>query len=296
MERKLQNVQEQAQEKYQKSVKQMQEEYQTKLEQEVQPHTLKGMDSKKIGISSGEKETEEKLSSQKRALKTAKQMLHQRKVETGSPEMDWDYYGVHGQISERPLPYQEIQNIGRTMDEGKEVPKRAASMPIDEELNPHSYGTFGLSAVEKKYTCENCQRRHEPPLCGCPNCEGPHLVSKCPFSGIPEGDAMPEPGSKEPWSKCVVCHLCHQGTCPCAKCGELGHIATDCIVADMEGWSRVPSTRRSRRDQVSPERKELPRQTTNYMWCGKCGISHPQNEPCQYPNVSKALWCSSCMG
>ena len=245
MERKLQNVQEQAQEKYQKSVKQMQEDYQMKLDQEARQHALKGMDSKKIGISLGEKEAEEKLSSQKRALETAKQMLHQRKVETGSPEMDWDYYGVHEQTSEKPLPYQENQNIGRTTDEGKEVPMRAASTPIEEELNSHSYGTFGLSAVEKSYTCENCQRRHEPPLCGCPNCGGPHLVSKCPFSGIPEGDAMPEPGSKEPWNKCVVCHLCYQGTCPCAKCRELGHMATDCIVADMEGWSRVPSTRRS---------------------------------------------------
>ena len=32
------------------------------------------------------------------------------------------------------------------------------------------------------------------------------------------------------------------------------------------------------------------------MWCGKCGVSHPQNEPCKYPNVSKSLWCSTCGG
>ena len=32
------------------------------------------------------------------------------------------------------------------------------------------------------------------------------------------------------------------------------------------------------------------------MWCGKCGISHPQNEPCRYPDVSKSLWCSTCGG
>ena len=32
------------------------------------------------------------------------------------------------------------------------------------------------------------------------------------------------------------------------------------------------------------------------MWCGKCGVSHPHNEPCKYPNVSKSLWCSTCGG
>ena len=32
------------------------------------------------------------------------------------------------------------------------------------------------------------------------------------------------------------------------------------------------------------------------MWCGKCGVSHPQNEPCKYPDVSKSLWCSTCGG
>ena len=32
------------------------------------------------------------------------------------------------------------------------------------------------------------------------------------------------------------------------------------------------------------------------MWCGQCGVSHPQNEPCRYPDVSKSLWCSTCGG
>ena len=26
------------------------------------------------------------------------------------------------------------------------------------------------------------------------------------------------------------------------------------------------------------------------------GVSHPQNEPCRYPDVSKSLWCSTCGG
>ena len=122
------------------------------------------------------------------------------------------------------------------------------------------------------------------------------MISRCPFSGTPEGDTMPKTEYTEPWSKCIVCHLCHQGTCPRAKCGELAHIATDCIVAGMEAWSKVPSIKRSHRDQVSPEKRGQSHTLTNHMWCGKCGISHPQNEPCRYPDVSKALWCSNCGG
>ena len=63
----------------------------------------------------------------------------------------------------------------------------------------------------------------------------------------------------------------------------------------MQNWSNVPSTKRSKRDQVSPGR--ITRATKiNQMWCGKCGVSHPPNEPCQYPEVSKSLWCPSCGG
>ena len=32
------------------------------------------------------------------------------------------------------------------------------------------------------------------------------------------------------------------------------------------------------------------------MWCGKCGVSHPQNEPYKYPDISKSLWCLTCGG
>ena len=32
------------------------------------------------------------------------------------------------------------------------------------------------------------------------------------------------------------------------------------------------------------------------MWCGKCGVSHPQNESCKYPDVPKSLWCPTCGG
>ena len=133
-------------------------------------------------------------------------------------------------------------------------------------------------------------------MCGCPNYEGAHLISKCPFSGVLEGETVLKIGHTEPWGRCSVCHLCHQGTCPCAKCGELVHIAADCIVAGMEDWSHIPTSKRSRRDQISPEKKKSLTTVANHMWYGKCGVSHPQNEPCRCPDVSKSLWCSTCGG
>ena len=192
-------------------------------------------------------------------------MLHQDRGETVSAEMDWDYY----QTGEQPQQIKGVHNLGRTRGEEKEFPKRATSMPLNEESYSRSYSTFGLSSVGKRYSCKNCQRRHEPPLCGCPNCEGPHLISKCPYGGILEGEKVPKTGYTEPWSRCAVCHLCHQGTCPCTKCGELAHIAADCIVAGMEGWSNIPTTKRSRRDQISPEKKKSPTIVAKHMWCGK---------------------------
>ena len=177
----------------------------------------------------------------------------------------------------------------------RELPKRAASTPL--EGGPSvNYPTLDLSEVGKKYSCENCQGRHEPPLCGCPNCGRPHLVSKCPFSGTLEGETISELNYQEPWKKCTFCQLCHQGTCPCAKYGELAHIATDCLVASMEEWSSRMTTKMSKRDQVSPERKRLQTTDKNQMCCGKCGESHPQNVPCKYQDISKSLWCSTCGG
>ena len=78
---KLKNVQEKTQEKYQKSVKQMQEEYQMRLEQEIQRHTSENSNREGIGSSLAAKEAEEKMINQKRALETAKQMLHQGRGE-----------------------------------------------------------------------------------------------------------------------------------------------------------------------------------------------------------------------
>ena len=210
--------------------------------------------------------------------------------------MDWDYYVTHDSNGGQLQQAREIHDPVRAKGERKEFPKRAASTRLEEESYSRSYGTFGLSLVGKRYTCKNCQKRHEPPLCRCPNCEGPHLVSKCSFSGISEGDTIPKTEYAEPWSMCEMCRLCHQGTCPCAKCGELVHTAVECIVSGMEGWSNKPTTKKSQRNQVSPEKQRPPTNVDTQMWCGKCGISHPSNEPCRYPDVSKSLWRSTCGG
>ena len=68
----------------------------------------------------------------------------------------------------------------------------------------------------------------------------------------------------------------------------------DCIIAGIEEQSSLLTTKRSKRDQVSPEKKKHHASSANQMWCGKCGVSHQPNEPCKYPDVPKSLWCSSC--
>ena len=295
MEKKLKNVQESAQEKYQKNVRQMQEEYQNKLEQEARRSNFEQSQGEKIN--STVSKTEEKLNGQQKAIETVKRMLHQDRGKTESPEMDWDYYGDQNQIIGQPHPVRGAQlpekekGIG-----GRQLPRRAASTPLEEESYSRSYGTFGLSTVGKLYSCENCQRKHEPPLCMCPNCQGPHLISKCPYSGIPEGETVPKTRHTELWKRCETCQLCHQGTCPCARCGELAHIAAECVVSVMEDWSKVPPTKRTQRDQISLELRTSHTTVEKLMWCGKCGVSHPQNEPCRYPNVSRSLWCPTCGG
>ena len=157
MEKKLRNVQEQAQEKYQKSVKQMQEEYQMKLEQEVQRYTSGKPNRERTDSSFVARKAEDKMSSQKRALETAKRMLRQGRGETDSPEMDLDYYVVQDQTGE-PQYLRGVHNPGRIRGEGKEFPKRAASMPLEGESYSQSYGTFGLCSREAIFLSELSQK------------------------------------------------------------------------------------------------------------------------------------------
>ena len=140
MEQKLRNVQEQTQEKYQ-----------MKLEQEVQRFTSGNPYRERTDSSFVAREVEDKMTSQRRALETVKQMLHQGRGETVSPEMDWDYYGVHDQTGEPPEQITGVHDPGRIRGGGKEFSKRAASMPLEGESYSQSYGTFGLSSVGKRY-------------------------------------------------------------------------------------------------------------------------------------------------
>ena len=57
--------------------------------------------------------------------------------------MDWDYnYGVHDQTGESPQQIIEVSEQGVIKAEGKEFPKRAASMPLEGESYSRSYGTL----------------------------------------------------------------------------------------------------------------------------------------------------------
>ena len=80
----------------------MQEEYQKRLEQEVQQYisynsNRQGTDSLPVV-----REAEDKMISRKKAIETAKQILHQTRGESRLPEMDWDYYGTHVHAWEQP--------------------------------------------------------------------------------------------------------------------------------------------------------------------------------------------------
>ena len=245
MEKKFKNVQEIAQEKFHRSVTQMQEDYQNKLEHEVQRRSLEHSQKEKVNPTVNK--AKEKLNSRQTAIETVKRMLHPDRGKTESPEMDWDYYGDQSQDIAQPQNVEGAQGSKREERvEKRQISNRAASTPLEEESYSRSYSTFGLSAVERHYSCENCLKRHEPPLCMCPSYQGPHLISKCPYGGIPEGETIPKTRFTEPWKRCETCHLCHQGTCPCARCGGLAHIAVDCVVSTMENWSKIPTAKRSR--------------------------------------------------
>ena len=129
MEQKLRNVQEQTQEKYQKSAKQMQGEYQVKLEQEVQRFTSGNSNRERTDSSFVAREVEDKMTSQRRNLETVKQMLHQGRGETVSPEMDWDYYGVHDQTGEQLQQISGVHNLERIRGEGKEFQNKPLLCP-----------------------------------------------------------------------------------------------------------------------------------------------------------------------
>ena len=110
MEKRLKNICEQTQEKYQRNFELM-EEYKQKLEQEMQWYILTPTSTFGTEAAQMEKCENEKITSQKKALETAKQMFHQTRGESNSPEMHWDYYGVHA--GEREQLRQEGKVVGQ---------------------------------------------------------------------------------------------------------------------------------------------------------------------------------------
>ena len=104
-----------------------------KLEQEVQRYTSGKSNRERTDSSFVARKAEDRMSSQKRALEMAKRMLHQGQGEAESPEMDWDYYGVQDQTGEQPQYVRGVHNPGSVKGKRKEFPKRAASMPLEEE-------------------------------------------------------------------------------------------------------------------------------------------------------------------
>ena len=79
----------------------MQEEYQKKLEQEIQRYISDNSNRQGTDALPIAQRVEDKMTSQRKALETAKQMLYHSRGESRSPEMDWDYYGTHPQAGEQ---------------------------------------------------------------------------------------------------------------------------------------------------------------------------------------------------
>ena len=92
--------------------------------------------------------------------------------------MDWDYYGVQDQTGGQPQYVRGAQAPGRATRERKELPKELLLHPWRKNPIPEVMVLLDSQQWVKQYSCENCQKRHEPPLCVCPNCEGSHLISR----------------------------------------------------------------------------------------------------------------------
>ena len=120
----------------------MQEEYKRKLDQEVQWYISSHSSTLATGSTQTMKARDDRIFNQKKALETAKQMLHQTRGEARSSEMDWDYYGVHTHSEEQSRQRGEVVSHGSGKVEERGISKRATSTPLEEEKHPHDYATF----------------------------------------------------------------------------------------------------------------------------------------------------------
>ena len=88
------------------------------------------------------RESDDKMTSQKKVLETAKQMLHQSRGGSRSPEMDWGYYETQARVQEQSIQEDRTSNIEKDKEDEREVLKRAASTPLEEGGYSRNYLVF----------------------------------------------------------------------------------------------------------------------------------------------------------
>ena len=173
---------------------------------------------------------------------------------------------------------------------------RSASTPLEETLTLPS---LEVTAVGNDYFCENCSKKHGPPMCPCPICETRgHSAEVCPVKDVPESENLNNQDRAKNinnWSLCVFCETRHQGRCPCEHCNSLGHIFMNCPEYKLKMQQKPESEPRRRgRNQVTPDKER--RNTEREMLCGKCSTRHPVQGPCNMSISDRSLRCPHCGG
>ena len=78
---------------------------------------------------------------------------------------------------------------------------------------------------------------------------------------------------RDPGGQCPNCDQVHPGTCPCAWCDQLGHIAQDCLAHFTDDSMQAKF----------PKKNNIKKTPIRHYECRRCGESHPFNIYC--PNV-----------
>ena len=173
---------------------------------------------------------------------------------------------------------------------------RSASTPLEET---RTLPSLEVTAVGNDYFCENCSKKHGPPMCPCPICETRgHSAEVCPVKDVPESENLNNQDRAKNinnWSLCVFCETRHQGRCPCEHCNSLGHIFMNCPEYKLKMQQKPESEPRRRgRNQVTPDKER--RNTEREMLCGKCSTRHPVQGPCNMSISDRSLRCPHCGG
>ena len=108
-------------------------------------------------------------------------------------------------------------------------------------------------------------------ICGDPT----HDYRKCTKEAYRESqDVRQDMGIvRDPGGQCPNCDQVHPGTCPCAWCDQLGHIAQDCLAHFTDDSMQAKF----------PKKNNIKKTPIRHYECRRCGESHPFNIYC--PNV-----------